>query len=673
KTPFSISVLQNVVYAYVQLSPDHSPKTFEMLSNNLSPSSQKFLYSGHLHNDNDLNGIDFQLMSDDSRDSEAVDNRGNQNNDYEWQIGSEREETERQKYTKIYEKDVETTTEKEYLSNQIVQKDEERFVQHNHKSKTSNNNNNNSNSSSSNDNSNNNNNNSSNKTATKSSPEKQINLVNDKETMTTKSNAGVTDTQPQMRVKNDLHNVGGGTNETNTIRSKAISKTTSTTATQNTKPAALSLAGRNTIASSSNSATTVTSSRTSAAQPSANTKLFQQPNGFLNPFGQLVAFFGNDQLHLQDYTFFFNAERHTVFQLHTNDDNNNNNTNQIANNNAMPTSLVSTVTANGGRVLNVVADSIGAVFGVNTPTTGTTAATTDTVAAASTAAATASNSATPLSPQIKVEEVQLYNGKSLRQSRFNPFNPTRILIHGWLGGANAGVYQTLVPAYLRQGSGNYNVFTVDWSRGAVADYLTASYRVKPVGKVLAKFIDFLQREAGIRYEDLHVIGFSMGAHIAGIAGKHIQTGRLPVIYALDPALPFFRYENFDERIAITDADYIEVVHTSVGSYGYDRPLGHVDYYVNYGSAQPGCFLNECSHIRAFQIFAESLLAKEAFRAQGCDVKLWPDMIKHRRCLMGTGKEMLLGGDPANVTALRGRGGVFYLATNAGPPYAKDVT
>ncbi|XP_017479456.1 PREDICTED: phospholipase A1-like [Rhagoletis zephyria] len=396
-------------------------------------------------------------------------------------------------------------------------------------------------------------------------------------------------------------------------------------------------------------------------------KLYRLPDATQLPAAAIAP--QHDQLHLQDYTFFFNAERHTVFQLHT--IRHNNNTNQIANNNAMPTSLVSTVTANGGRVLNVVADSIGAVFGVNTPTSGTTAATTDTVAAASTAAAR--QTATPLPTPIKVEEVQLYNGKSLRQSRFNPFNPTRILIHGWLGGANAGVYQTLVPAYLRQGSGNYNVFTIDWSRGAVADYLTASYRVKPVGKVLAKFIDFLQREAGIRYEDLYVIGFSMGAHIAGIAGKHIQTGRLPVIYALDPALPFFRYENFDERIAITDADYIEVVHTSVGSYGYDRPLGHADYYVNYGSAQPGCFLNECSHIRAFQIFAESLLTKEAFRAQGCDVKLWPDMIKHRRCLMGTGREMLLGGDPANVTALRGRGGVFYLATNAGPPYAKDVT
>lgn len=62
---------------------------------------------------------------------------------------------------------------------------------------------------------------------------------------------------------------------------------------------------------------------------------------------------------------------------------------------------------------------------------------------------------------------------------------------------------------MSQGSGNYNIFTVDWGRGAIADYITASYRVKPVGLVLAKFLDFLHREAGMRFEDLQLIGFSM--------------------------------------------------------------------------------------------------------------------------------------------------------------------
>ncbi|XP_054730965.1 uncharacterized protein LOC129239480 [Anastrepha obliqua] len=623
---FKLTVLPNAIYIYAKLSPEDSSKSAEMLSYVLSPYHQNFTKNGHLHNDNDLNGIDLQLVSNGGHqyDIKTYDKRGNHKNDdndsERRRAESERGDAGEQKSTKEGAKVTEAIEEKEYLQNNTMYKYKEFLT------KQRNNNNNNSNY---------------HKTTTKTSNKKQTNTLSEKATMVTKANAGLS-----MRVKNDLHKVDD-INETSRNRTETTTNTIRriiATTPQNTKQASLTSIGRDAIVGNKGRGAVLNSAKPNATQEQAvNTKLYYL-SGFLNPFGQLVAFFGSDQLHLQDYTLFFNAERHTVFQLHTNNNNNN--------------ALQSTVTTGSGRVLNVAPDSFVSAFGANAPT-------------ADISPVTPYHSSSASS--IIVEEVQLYNGKSLRQSRFSPFNPTRILIHGWFGGANAGVYQTLVPTYLQQGAGNYNVFTVDWGRGAVADYITASYRVKPVGKVLAKFIDFLQREAGIRYEDLHVIGFSMGAHIAGIAGKHIQTGRLPVIYALDPALPFFRYENFDERIAITDADYVEVVHTSVGSYGYDQPLGHVDFYVNYGSAQPGCFFNECSHFRAFQIFAESLQGKHAFRAQGCDVKLWQDMIKHRRCSMGTGRQMLLGGDPTNVMALRGRGGVFYLATNAVSPYAKDVT
>ncbi|XP_037943006.1 pancreatic triacylglycerol lipase-like [Teleopsis dalmanni] len=377
----------------------------------------------------------------------------------------------------------------------------------------------------------------------------------------------------------------------------------------------------------------ITTATNLAPTPLINNNVKFYSNAFFNPFEPLVAFLGSDQLQLENYNFLFNAERHTIFQLHTI-------ANKKLSSNPAQTAGSNAIAAAGENVLNVVS---GFAFGVNS--------------AISTG-----------SPTIKVEEVQLYNADSLRQSNFSPFNPTRILIHGWLGGSHANVFSTLVPAYLK--AGNYNVFTVDWGRGAIADYLTASYRVKPVGKILAKFIDFLHMEAGIRYQDMHVTGFSMGAHIAGIAGKFVQYGHLPVIYALDPALPFFNYDKIDERVAITDADYVEVIHTSVGTYGYDRPLGHVDFYINYGSNQPGCFLNECSHFRAYQVFAESLLWKTAFRGQGCDVQLWYDLIKNRRCLMGTGRNLTMGGDPADASILKGRGGVYYVLINASPPFGR---
>uniref|UniRef100_A0A034WKZ5 Putative phospholipase A1 magnifin n=1 Tax=Bactrocera dorsalis TaxID=27457 RepID=A0A034WKZ5_BACDO len=639
---FGVTVLQNWHSVQTKFSPEHAPKSTGLSNNNLPSNTESPNYIVYLTDSNEVNVIDLLLISGNGYSDEAVigAKRHNDNKDDE-----QHSVRERLRGGDTDEVGANAAKENEYLQSNATKGNKEK----------------------------NNKSNCSTKTTTSINNKKQAaNVLSDKATMkaTTKRNTG-TLAGLSMRVnKNDFAKVGDKSETSKKHKETATTSTVTTTSTATTTiktmPSTSTSSKRN-IITVNNGGVTVTNVSTSAASPqAASTKLYHS-NGFLNPFGQLVAFFGSDQLHLQDYTFFFNAERHTVFQLHTNNYHNIN-TRSDSQAVARVPALAETVAAGSERVLNVVTNTIGAVFGAN-PLPTTAGATANSASATTTGASVSAHAA----PTMQVEEVQLYNGKSLRQSRFNPFNPTRILIHGWFGGANAAIYQTLVPAYLRQGAGNYNVFTVDWGRGAVADYLTASYRVKPVGKVLAKFIDFLQREAGVRFEDLHVIGFSMGAHIAGIAGKHVQTGRLPVIYALDPALPFFRYDNFDERVAITDADYVEVVHTSVGSYGYDRPLGHVDFYVNYGSAQPGCFLNECSHFRAFHVFAESLQSTAALRAQGCDVKLWQDMIKYRRCLMGTGRQMILGGDPANVTALRGRGGVFYLSTNAAPPYAKDVT
>jgi len=234
------------------------------------------------------------------------------------------------------------------------------------------------------------------------------------------------------------------------------------------------------------------------------------------------------------------------------------------------------------------------------------------------------------------------------------------------------MYNELLPAYFDLRNGNYNIFTVDWGRGAIADYITASYRVKPVGQVLAKFVDFLHQEAGMRFEDLQLVGFSMGAHVAGLAGKHLQTGRLRMIRALDPALPFFRYAKPKERLTAEDADYVEVLHTSVGSYGFDRPVGHVDFYANWGSQQPGCFWHECSHWRAFMLFAESLARDQAtgFLSQGCPAAEWQQLTRFHRCPKDTGVMQTMGGDLANVSAefLAQRQGVYYFQTNDQPPY-----
>lgn len=58
---------------------------------------------------------------------------------------------------------------------------------------------------------------------------------------------------------------------------------------------------------------------------------------------------------------------------------------------------------------------------------------------------------------------------------------------------------------------------------------------------------------------------------------------------LDPAGPLFNEDDTDARIDPSDAELVDVIHTSRGIFGYEEPIGHWDFYPNGGSLQPGCF------------------------------------------------------------------------------------
>lgn len=91
-------------------------------------------------------------------------------------------------------------------------------------------------------------------------------------------------------------------------------------------------------------------------------------------------------------------------------------------------------------------------------------------------------------------------------------------------------------------------------------------------------------------ENIRLIGHSLGAQIAGFAGKEFQTfklGKYPEIIGLDPAGPSFKANNCSERICETDAHFVQILHTS-NNLGTERTLGTVDLYMNNGRDQPGC-------------------------------------------------------------------------------------
>lgn len=156
----------------------------------------------------------------------------------------------------------------------------------------------------------------------------------------------------------------------------------------------------------------------------------------------------------------------------------------------------------------------------------------------------------------------------------------------------------------------------------------------------------------------------LGAHIAGMAAKQTN-GRIQVIFGLDPAGPLFSLNSPNERLDASDAIYTEGVRTNAGDMGFAEPLCHADFYVNWGSTQPGCGVDTagtCAHSRAHRLFAESINSNR-FVGRRCASYA---QITSRNCPTGQGFNGIMGGDVWSF----GLRGVYHFETNSNSPFAR---
>uniref|UniRef100_A0A672ZZI2 triacylglycerol lipase n=1 Tax=Sphaeramia orbicularis TaxID=375764 RepID=A0A672ZZI2_9TELE len=230
--------------------------------------------------------------------------------------------------------------------------------------------------------------------------------------------------------------------------------------------------------------------------------------------------------------------------------------------------------------------------------------------------------------------------ESLALCTFNSTSKTFLVIHGWtLSGMFESWVSKLVSA-LYEREQTANVIVVDWLNSAQNHYVVAAQKTKAVGQEIARFIDWIEETTNIPLENIHLIGYSLGAHVAGFAGSH-ATNKVGRITGLDPAGPDFEGEHAHRRLSPDDAHFVDVLHTftrgSLGlSIGIQQPVGHVDIYPNGGRFQPGCNLRgalekianfgifaitdavKCEHERSIHLFIDSLLnEKDAAKAYRC--------------------------------------------------------
>lgn len=147
-------------------------------------------------------------------------------------------------------------------------------------------------------------------------------------------------------------------------------------------------------------------------------------------------------------------------------------------------------------------------------------------------------------------------------------------------------------------------------------YQYARNRVDTTGIAVARFVEWMN----INYATLHVVGYDLGSHIAGIAGKNSIRGRIERIIGLDPARPLFNENNSLKRLSIGDASLVEIYHSNGDQLGLFKPAGDIDFYLNNGKIQPECSNNNngCSHYRSVITFAMLLTRRNNYEVIPCE-------------------------------------------------------
>lgn len=243
------------------------------------------------------------------------------------------------------------------------------------------------------------------------------------------------------------------------------------------------------------------------------------------------------------------------------------------------------------------------------------------------------------------------NIQDLSESGFDPVKRTKIVIGGYRSKHFEPWLLDMKDALLELE--DVNVVLVSWNKICDGLYDTVVSNVPHVARQITIFLYYLAKMTGTDIKDhqftkrIHFIGHSLGAHIAGFVGKDLG-GKLGRITGLDPAGPSFDKFSASHRLDSGDALLVDVFHTNKGTihypeivksffkrlfskkektdidtdttssdavelknkdfFGIDIPIGHLNYYVNNGKAQPGCGNDDgvCDHGIAVDVFQDIL-------------------------------------------------------------------
>ncbi|KAM7357051.1 pancreatic triacylglycerol lipase isoform 2-T2 [Cochliomyia hominivorax] len=298
-----------------------------------------------------------------------------------------------------------------------------------------------------------------------------------------------------------------------------------------------------------------------------------------------------------------------------------------------------------------------------------------------------------------VQKANIYYQEALHEGKAHEFTldsiekpatktDIKVIVHGFLGNRFHNSIRPLRNAFMAQG--NENIFLADWENAASLDYTSSRKAVAKVGLYLAKLLEKFLNKHSIPLSEVHIIGHSLGAHIAGNMGRYFN-GSIGRITGLDPALPLFT-PNAADSLHSNAAQFVDVIHTDFPVFGDNTPRGNVDFYPNYGhTPQKGCndvdllSANSCSHNRAVTLYAESIGLPQNFPAIPCPlaaIKLLSSLkcgqkVKDNRMTKSILAEAIATKNETIIAYMgdkvsKGATGSYFLETYDAPPYGMGL-
>lgn len=201
---------------------------------------------------------------------------------------------------------------------------------------------------------------------------------------------------------------------------------------------------------------------------------------------------------------------------------------------------------------------------------------------------------------------------------------TVMYMHGYSDGANNRSVKSVANAYKLRG--NYNIIAVDYADLVAERYfrealpntiqvicysvfcaiigihkssLSLIYPFKIFSSLDMKIAPHITTvvmkwfDKGLNDQLVHLIGHSLGAQLAGIIGREViqrsnNQRKIRRITGLDPAGPGFFYGSNLQTLESSDATFVVNIHTDAPLFGAPCATGHVDFWPNFATVQPGC-------------------------------------------------------------------------------------